>query len=253
MIIRKTNKEINIIQRPVISNVPQPPPEPLKPITIRYAMVPASKIFGMVGRCGGGYNTVWQDWTEDGRRARELIMKEFEEELDKKCGHYKRLEESMLAEGMRNPLIITCGLPLIRKIHHLPPELRTRPNSTLLLLEGTTGGSRLWIAQKYNMVVPCLINDRTGAFKDEILVKNAKDATQYYKDEVSLGFAPHRGLYELHNRYKKMYHLESNWHDSVLMDEIRAPIWYKAMKRHGYSIPLTPTFKQLLQKAGINV
>ena len=32
-----------------------------------YVELEANKIFGMVGRCGGGYNTVWEDWSPEGR------------------------------------------------------------------------------------------------------------------------------------------------------------------------------------------
>lgn len=216
-------------------------------IHVRYGMIKANDIFGMVGRCGGGYNTLWADWSPKGRACRELVMKEFEEELDKICGHYSRLEESILKEGIRNPLIVTCGLPLWRNIKHLPPEMMTKSQEQLLLLEGGTGGSRLWIAQKYNLEVPCIINDQTRHYRLNPLISNTQDAKAYYKDDISLKLTPRHGLHEVGTLNKPSVHLEEKWHNSQTMDQIRAPIWYKAMKRQGYDLPMTPQFKELIK------
>jgi len=36
--------------------------------------IPAKQIFGMVGRCGGGHNSVWTDWSPVGRVKRKKII-----------------------------------------------------------------------------------------------------------------------------------------------------------------------------------
>ena len=140
-------------------------------VKVYYETMDAILIFGMVGRCGGGYNTVWEDWSPEGRIARENIMREYEDEMNKLCGHYAKLEESMRKEGLRNPIIINCGFPTRCKMKHLPPEILALSPYRRFLLEGTTGGSRLWVAQKLNLPINCFINDLSGIYsgKNRIL------------------------------------------------------------------------------------
>lgn len=221
--------------------------------SVRYVHLPARDIFGMVGRSGGGYNTIWSDWSDQGRIKRELIMKEYEEQLDALCGHYSKLEASILAEGVRNPVIVTCGTPKKRSINLLPPELRNRSPNRLLLLETSTGGSRLHVCQKHNLTIPCLINDWHGTFSNNTLVVNDVDAKQYYKDvPKSLTFNRRFGLIEGFDQTKVGYHLGEEWSEDRLMP-LRAPIWVSIMNRHGYRVDRLPDIVQaVLNDAGID-
>lgn len=220
---------------------------------VRYVMIPAREIFGMVGRSGGGYNTIWSDWSDEGRRRRELIMKEYEEGLNAICGHYSKLESSILNEGIRNPVIVTCGYPRKRRMEHLPPEMRRQDPEKLLLLEMTTGGSRLHVCQKHNMTIPCLVNDWTGRFRDEKSVENEKDARQYYKDPPkSITFHPDQGIIETFDLNKVGYHLGQRWSEDKLMP-VRAPLWVGLMNKYGYRVEKLPRIVQdVLKAAGIN-
>lgn len=217
-----------------------------------FAMVPARQIFGSVGRCGGGHNTVWEDWSTVGRRARANIVREFEEGINRICGHYPKLEASMLAEGMRNPLIITCGQPLRRTLNHLPPELRSMDQSRWLLLEGTSGGSRLWVAQKHDMVIPCFVNDRTGRFAGAETIATVEQALAKYQDPpAQLVINPKQGLTEAFDQRKVGYHLGVEWSEDRMVQE-RAPMWVRAMNRYGYYVDrLTPGVIQMLADAGV--
>jgi hypothetical protein len=221
---------------------------------VRHVQIPARDIFGMVGRCGGGYNSLWEDWSPAGRAARQSIMEEFEQELEKICGHYSKLEASLLQEGVRNPVVITCGYPKRRNLKHLPPELRSKPESQLLLLEGTTGGSRLHIAQKHNLMIDCIVNDWTGRYSHCPLISSEADARQYYTDQPdSIKLDPLRGTYtEAFDNQRKSYHLGDEWSEDHLMP-IRAPMWIKILNKHGYTIDrLSTRVKQILTAAGIN-
>lgn len=221
--------------------------------TVRYTTLPAKEIFGMVGRCGGGYNTIWEDWTPEGRRARNCIMQEFEQGLDKICGHYRRLEESIKKEGMRNPIIVTCGRPVRRTMNHLPPELRRlRPNK-LLLLESTQGGSRLWLAQKHNLKIKCIVNDWTGRFDHCPQIATPADALQYYADPPkSISFHPKWGFTESFDQTKVSYHLGDEWSEDRIMP-LRAPLWVSIMNKYGYRVDrLTPAVNKILAEAGID-
>lgn len=220
---------------------------------VRYVMIPARDIFGMVGRSGGGYNTIWSDWSEEGRRKRDLIMREYEQGLNAICGHYSKLESSILNEGVRNPVIITCGYPRKRRMEHLPPELRKLDPEKLLLMETTTGGSRLHVCQKHNMEIACLVNDWTGRFRDAPLVSTEQEARNYYKDPPkSITFHPDQGLIETFDLNKVGYHLGQRWSEDKIMP-VRAPLWIGLMNKYGYRVDKLPRIVQeVLGKAGID-
>jgi len=224
----------------------------IQPCHIRYVELPARQIFGMVGRCGGGYNSLWADWSTRGRVKRELIMKEYEEGLNKICGHYEKLEASILAEGIRNPVIVTCGLPKRRTTEHLPPEMLKQPESELLLLEGTTGGSRLHIAQKHNMTIPCIVNDWTGRFKDAVEITSKDQARSYYKDQPeTVVVDPRNGYFESFDDQRVGYHLGDEWSEDRVMP-LRAPMWISILNKHGYTIDrLSSRVREVLSDAGI--
>jgi hypothetical protein len=219
---------------------------------VRYVELPAKLIFGMVGRCGGGYNSLWEDWSDSGRLNRERIMKEYEYELNKICGHYDKLEHSILVEGIRNPVVITCGYPKRRSINFLPPELLSRPESSLLLLEGTTGGSRLHVAQKHDMTIPCIVNDWTGRFSHYPEILTEQQARSYYADQPELiVIDPVTGYLEGFGDSKVSHHLGKEWSEDRLMP-LRAPMWISIMNKHGYQITkLSTRVKEVLDVAGI--
>jgi hypothetical protein len=220
---------------------------------VHYVTLPAQDIFGMVGRCGGGYNTIWVDWSPEGRLKRNIIMREYERGLNAISGHYSKLEESILKEGMRNPVIITCGLPRKRPMECLPPELRAVSPERLLLLESSMGGSRLHVCQKHNMEIACIVNDWTGRFKDEPEIKNEEDARMCFMDQPNkIVFDPELGLTESFDRDKIGYHLGPEWSEDKIMP-LRAPLWIGLMNKYGYKIDKLPKIVlKVLEDAGID-
>lgn len=199
-----------------------------------YDLLDPNDIFGSVGRCGGGYNTVWEDWSEKGIKSRENIMREFEEGMNQICGHYDRLEKSILEEGFRNPIIITRGLPRRRKMKHIPFYIRRKYIGDWLLMEGNSGGSRLHIAQKHGIKIPCFVNDYVGNYSGEFSVESLSQIKCLYKDfPKKIFFSPRSGLIESYDSKKTHYHLDGQITDESLVGE-RGKLWRKIMKKYGY-------------------
>lgn len=221
-------------------------------INVFYTVLSAKQIFGMVGRCGGGYNTVWEDWSTAGRLARDKITQEYEEGLNAICGHYARLEASILSEGFRNPMIITCGNPIRRELKHLPPEIKQKPITEWLLLEGVTGGSRLWVAQKHNLQVPCIVNDTTGQFNQGISLVSADQAAKMFKDPpAKYSLTETTGFSEHYNNSQRAYHMDPSWSEERIVLQ-RAPLWVSIMNKHGYYVDrLQPFVLDILAQAGV--
>jgi len=100
------------------------------------------------------------------------------DELNKRTGFFTKLEESILRDGMINPILVSLGWAPPRTYEKMPKNIQTSLDKTLICL--TTGGSRLWIAQKYNMDVPCIISDYIGKYADQQELKEA-DIMKYFK------------------------------------------------------------------------
>lgn len=199
-----------------------------------YNFLDPNTIFGSVGRCGGGYNTVWEDWSSRGVIARENIMREFEEGMNEICGHYDKLEKSILEEGFRNPVIITRGFPFRRKMKHIPSYVREKDIGEWLLMEGTSGGSRLHIAQKHGIKIPCFVNDFVGGYSGGFVVKSLTQIKNFYKDfPRKMRFTSRFGLVEYYDSKKTHYHLEENISDESLINE-RGRLWKSVMEKYGY-------------------
>lgn len=210
-------------------------------------------IFGSVGRSGGGYNTKWSDWTEEGIEKRNKICKEFEIGMNQICRHYELLEENILKNGFIEPLIITYGTPLYRGTHHVPNEFRGNKFKRMLMLESLTGGSRLWVAQKHNMPIPCIINDYVGNYEGDMIIKDLKMAKNIFNDHtIRLMMNNRRGVYTTFNPRKQGKHLENPVLDSQITVR-RAPLWVSIMNKYGYRVDdLGDKVEKILQQSGID-
>jgi len=111
---------------------------------------------------------------------------------------FSTLEKSILREGVRNPILVRCGWTLPdstfsiasqgwcgnKPKSQLPLKMQEDPKKILVCYN--SGGSRLWVAQKYNMKIPCIISDCIGRFSNELLVeKIEKSILQFFKDKPS--------------------------------------------------------------------
>lgn len=221
-------------------------------VNVVYDVLDPNRIFGMVGRCGGGHNTVWSDWSDTGRISRNKIINEFESKMNDICGHYTKLEKSILDKGILDPLIVTCGWPIKKHTKNLPQEVLKLPPSQRFLLEGTTGGSRLWVAQKHNIPVPCIINDYTNKYKNGTKIYSITDATKYFSEpQIGISLIPTKGIVLPFNPTKAGSHLNGEWREDQIVKE-RAPMWVSLMNKYGYYVAgLTPAVNKILKDAGV--
>lgn len=92
---------------------------------------------------------------------------------------YEKLETSIRNHGIQNPINILCGGPADwLRLKTLPNHMKENPQRALICW--SIGGSRLMIAQKLDLVVPCLIADYTDQFTDCPCVESENDAYSYF-------------------------------------------------------------------------
>ena len=92
------------------------------------------------------------------------------DKLNQSVGFFNRLEESILAQGFRYPLLVIArdNVDFVRAV----------------------GGSRLWVAKKHNLDVPCIISDFDGRYKHlKPIPPNPKEIHKYFpkSQRVTLG------------------------------------------------------------------
>lgn len=80
--------------------------------------------------------------------------------MEKQLQFFSKLEKSILENGMRNPIVITAKKDNI---------------------ENRYGGSRLMIAQKHNMDIPCIIADFDNVFPEAKIITK-EEIRNYFTD-----------------------------------------------------------------------
>lgn len=100
---------------------------------------------------------------------------------NKEDNFYIRLEESILKDGVRNPIPVNAGFCRPHMIDRMPIEWQENKNK--ILVNDNGGGSRLFIAQKYNLKVPCIISDHVNRFSQHVELRNEDDILQYFIDK----------------------------------------------------------------------
>lgn len=117
------------------------------------------------------------------------------DKLNRESGFYERLEQSILRDGFRNPILVTSGhqgCPNI-KVDRVPAELR-RDLEKILICD-RNGGSRLWVAQRHNIPVPCLISDFVGRFRDLEELNTIEEVESKYADRARKIVANEHGIH----------------------------------------------------------
>lgn len=145
--------------------------------TARYVVIPSNLIFNECGPMSAGPT----GWSEDKIKKREIAAQKYIDTLNRKNGFYNNLEASILKEGVRNPILVTAGWCPERKILNLPLEMQE--DHSKILVCHSSGGSRLWIAQKYNLDIPCIVSDFCNMFPEGKLLETAQDVLECHKDE----------------------------------------------------------------------
>jgi hypothetical protein len=111
---------------------------------IRYGLVPSREIYNAVGPWD------WRDSDSKKDAGKTLIDK-----VEKtKPGFYQNLEKSILSTGIRNPILVVTGKLPGWQWDQLPEFAKQSA-----VWCNQWGGSRLFVAQKHSLLVPCLISD----------------------------------------------------------------------------------------------
>lgn len=160
-------------------------------LKIRYAEISANNIFNWLAPRNVTLWTAFPHWRESWWSDDTLSLRHKGEEIwiaefDALTKHYSQLEESILKEGVKHPIKVIAGAPFDKlmasqfPIDVIPPEQRTNK----VLSTHQFGGSRVYIAQKHNLSIPCLIYDFSNAFSDfdTINIETvAKQFSNFYK------------------------------------------------------------------------
>ena len=145
--------------------------------TARYIVIPSKLIFNECGPQSAGP----RGWGEGVIAKREIAAQNYIDTLNKRNGFYNKLEENVLEEGVRNPVLVTAGWCPVSKIPRLPIEMQE--DFSKILVCHSSGGSRLWVAQKHNLDVPCIVADFINRFPEGKLLKTEQDVLNCHKDE----------------------------------------------------------------------
>ena len=98
---------------------------------------------------------------------------------------YNKLEQSILDSGIKNPILVNSGKcdPILFKT--LPKTIQNT-NKRFLVCD-FLGGSRLYIAQKHDLHIPCIVSDWTGNFPGE-LCKSPGDIQSKFSEPVKVSY-----------------------------------------------------------------
>ena len=142
---------------------------------IRYAILDSDLIFSSCGlTCSGPIG-----WTEE---LIEQRQKNIEKNVSDMNIFLNKLEESILKDGFRNPILIRSGWVPDRIRPRIPLEMQNDPSKILVC--HSSGGSRLWVAQKHRLEIPCIIMDYIGRFSNETLVEKTNDSVLEFFEDV---------------------------------------------------------------------
>tara|TARA_A100001015_G_scaffold194139_1_gene216413 strand:+ start:607 stop:1203 length:597 start_codon:yes stop_codon:yes gene_type:complete len=106
----------------------------------------------------------------DNEDLRTVCGQQYIEKMDNAIGHFKMLEESLQKNGWENPVVITTGVPKIRNLNIIPKKRWTEDTKSWLLCEHF-GGSRITIAAKLGIPVPCIVGDFTNTIQNQETLK----------------------------------------------------------------------------------
>lgn len=131
------------------------------PYKVKLVQIESRRIYNMVGP----YSI---DHFEIDKKIREAQDYKGKRQIDKRNSKdlfFEKLEASVLTEGLRNPVLVIAGWLHPGRAKYVPEEVRADPKK--LLICNFIGGSRLHVAQKNDLTIPCMVSDFTNMFPDE--------------------------------------------------------------------------------------
>lgn len=152
-------------------------------VTVRFVSVRADWITNLAGprhlpevfKAWRGRHS-WHDVRYE--PLRDEIERVYVDGFNRATQHYERLEVDLRTNGFRNPVMLSAGGLDRRDPREIPPGTE-RPVIACEYL----GGSRVWVAQKHDMMVPAIVNDRANVFSDALTVTSTADLLQHFTDK----------------------------------------------------------------------
>jgi hypothetical protein len=146
---------------------------------IRYGILPSNIIFNVFTP---GFNRNIIGWSPEKIKERQNAGDNYIDMRNKHDGFFRKLEESILKNGIQNPILVSSGFcrPTLRD--RLPLEWQD-DNNKILTNDNGNGGSRLLIAQKHQMNIPCIIMDHNNRFSELKELRDIEDIEKVYHDK----------------------------------------------------------------------
>lgn len=125
---------------------------------------------------------------KNNKELKKRIAEEYVKHFNQKIGFYEKLKNSITKEGIRNPIICNSGEPRTRMLDEVDDEyLNSIPYEKRLFCE-FMGGSRLFICQKNNWFIPCIIVDWTNGFKSYKKLESIREINEMFIDKTEIKF-----------------------------------------------------------------
>jgi len=145
---------------------------------VRFVLLSAERIFNLasprlipeIAKRWKGKETWWNAKYDP---VRDIMEESYVRLFNAATGHYRLLEESILRDGVTNPVMLVTGRLQRRSEIELPPHLRNRPRNIVCEY---VGGSRLYVAAKHRLLIPAIVNDFGNVFADGELLPTRDDA-----------------------------------------------------------------------------
>src|SRR5699024_6002696 len=158
-------------------------------------------------------------------------------------GHYDKLLSSIECRGQLNPLLLVRGIPFRRTRVNFPYRewAQEITKGRKYVMEGVTGGSRLWALQKLEKPVRAIIIERGGAFSEPI--PNARRLTSFeelealYTDDVILKMDKRGNITE---EFGTLNHHHLGEYDKNSEEVERLIFWRELNASYGYKLKLNP-------------
>ncbi|MFA5489581.1 MAG: hypothetical protein WC284_10225 [Candidimonas sp.] len=120
------------------------------------------------------------------------VEENYRNKKNEKNKFYDKLEESVLEHGFRNPILIISGFCPPIHMRRLPLQMRQNVKSILICAK--LGGSRLWVAQKHNMNIPCIVSDFVNRFEGHKELYTEDDVINEFTDKPKWCIFSHYGV-----------------------------------------------------------
>lgn len=148
---------------------------------LRYGILDSNIIFNECGPWSGGP----VGWDDASIKRRDAVAQRLIKTLNEDRGFYINLEASILKDGFRNPILVNAGwCPVVRdrgQNTRLPLDMQEDHSKILSCPQN--GGSRLYIAQKNDLEIPCIIADYVDRFPDFEILETREDIIEQYMDK----------------------------------------------------------------------